>query len=122
MSDKNDVVMVNLDRPRMLWFGHKAMKTLGAMTGKNMQQVLESMSNMDFEDVEQLYFCGLQKDAKLNNEVLKMEDMEDLIDHIPFMKVSTYIQRAFGLAVAGDNEEEVSGVVTKNAVRVPLKK
>lgn len=106
MADKNDIVMINLDRPRMLWFGHKALKTLGAMTGKGLNELMDGMSNMDFEDIEKIYYCGLLKDAKINKEDLKLEDMEDLLDHISFMELPKYIQKAFGMSLGSGDEEE----------------
>lgn len=105
MADKNDVVMINLDRPRMLWFGHKALKTLGAMTGKSLDTLMEDMDNMDFEDLEKIYYCGLLKDAIMNNEELKLEDMEDLLDHVPFMDLPKYMQKALGTSFSGTGEE-----------------
>jgi hypothetical protein len=38
------------------------------------------MSDFKFEDIEKVFYCGLLSDAKENNETLKLEDMEDLLD------------------------------------------
>ena len=77
-DDNNTLVVVNLDRPRFLRFGHKALKQLTKLTGKK----LESMDENDFDlaDLESIMWCGLQADAKEHNETLKIEDMEDLLD------------------------------------------
>lgn len=77
-SDKNTLVVLNLDRPRFLKYGHKALKQLQAITGKN----LSSLNPEDFtmEELEKVIYCGLLSDAKENNETLKLEDMEDLLD------------------------------------------
>lgn len=77
-SDKNTEIVVNLDRPRFVRFGHKALKQLTTLTGKK----LESMEEADFdlEDLEKIMWCGLQADAREHGEVLKIEDMEDLLD------------------------------------------
>lgn len=106
MADKNDVVMINLDRPRMLWFGHKALKTLGAMTGKSLDKIMGSMDEMDFEDIEKVFYCGLLKDANLKNEELKLEDMEDLLDYVPFHELPKYMNMAFGASFTGSVEED----------------
>lgn len=79
MSDKNDVVVINLDRPRFLRFGHKALKKLGALTGKGLDNLGEG--DFDLEELEKIIYCGLLSDAKENGETLKLEDMEDLLDH-----------------------------------------
>lgn len=116
MADKNDIVMINLDRPRMLWFGHKAMKTLGAMTGKKLGDLLENLELEEFEDLETMFYCGLLTDAKKNNETLKMEDMEDLLDYVPFMELPNYLTKALGMATAGPGVED-----TKNEKRIAEK-
>jgi hypothetical protein len=78
MTDKNTLVIVNLDRPRFIRFGHKALKQMTKLTGKK----LESMEESDFDlaDLEKIMWCGLQADARENGEELKLEDMEDLLD------------------------------------------
>lgn len=77
-SDKNTEVVIQLDRPRFVRFGHKALKQLTALTGKK----LEAMEENDFDlaDLEKIMWCGLQADAKEHGEDLKIEDMEDLLD------------------------------------------
>lgn len=92
MSDKNDVVIINLDRPRMLWYGHKALKTMCALTGKSLNEL--NIDETNFEDIEKIMYCGLLTDAKKNNETLKLEDMEDLLDLVPFGEVVEKLQLA----------------------------
>lgn len=94
MSDKNDVVMINLDRPRELWFGHKALKTLGALTGKDID-ALEMANGMDLEEIEKIVYCGLLKDARAHGETLTLEQMEDLLDYAPYSEIMEKIQLAF---------------------------
>jgi hypothetical protein len=77
-SDKNPLVIVNLDRPRFLRFGHKALKQLGTLTGKKLEEMDEN--DFDLADLEKIMWCGLQADAKEHGEDLKIEDMEDLLD------------------------------------------
>ena len=77
-SDKNTMVVINLDRPRFVRFGHKALKQLGALTGKKLEQMDEN--DFDLADLEKIMWCGLQADAKEHGEDLKIEDMEDLLD------------------------------------------
>jgi hypothetical protein len=78
-ENNNDIVIINLDRPRVLRFGHKALKQIEAMTGNNIDDF--DLANFGFDDIEKIMWYGLSKDAKENNETLKLEDMEDLLDH-----------------------------------------
>ena len=78
MSDKNDVVIINLDRPRVLRYGHKALKKLVSLTGMNVENI--EIDGNDFEQIEKMIYFGLLSDAKEHNETLKLEDMEDLLD------------------------------------------
>jgi hypothetical protein len=77
-TDKNTMVIINLDRPRFLRFGHKALKQLGALTGKKLEEMDEN--DFDLADLEKVMWCGLQADAREHGEELKLEDMEDLLD------------------------------------------
>jgi hypothetical protein len=77
--DKNDVVVIKLDRPRFLRFGHKALKKLSALTGKGLANM--GMDDFDLEELEKILYCGLLSDAKENGDILKLEDMEDLLDY-----------------------------------------
>jgi hypothetical protein len=77
-SEKNTEVVIYLDRPRFVRFGHKALKKLGILTGRKMSQLDED--DFDMADLEKIMYCGLMSDAKEHNEDLKLEDMEDLLD------------------------------------------
>lgn len=77
-KEKNTLVFINLDRPRFLRFGHKALKKLGALTGKAMTNLEDD--DFDLADIEKVMWCGLMADAKEHNEDLKLEDMEELLD------------------------------------------
>lgn len=77
-TEKNPLVVIELDRPRFVRFGHKALKQLTALTGTKLEKMDENEFELD--DLEKIMWCGLQADAKENNEPLKLEDMEDLLD------------------------------------------
>lgn len=99
MSDRNDVVIINLDRPRELRYGHKALKTLLAMTGKDLESV--DLNNLDLGELEKYLYCGLLSDARTNNETLTLEQMEDLLDQAPtwgelLEKMTEALQKAMG--------------------------
>ena len=61
-DEKNDLVLVQLDRPREVRFGHKSLKMLSVLLGKNMAQFDES--EIDLGDIEKVMFCGLLQDSK----------------------------------------------------------
>lgn len=103
MNDKNDVVIINLDRPRVLRFGHKALKRLTAMTGKSLDAF--DIENFEFEDLEKVIWCGLLSDAKENNETLKLEDMEDLLDQAEsYNEILEKMNLAFNAAFGGTGQ------------------
>jgi hypothetical protein len=77
-EDSNDLVVINLDRPRFVRFGHKALKQLTKLTGTNLEKLDEGDFGLD--EVEKVMWCGLQQDAKEQGEELKLEQMEDLLD------------------------------------------
>lgn len=107
-KDNNDVVIIQLDRPRELRYGHKALKTLVTMTGKTLEEIEEGGFN-DFDLVEQLVYCGLLKDAKDYGESLSLQDMEDLLDQAPDYKhIVDSVQAAFAAAF-GARPEDLEG-------------
>jgi hypothetical protein len=109
MYEKNDVVIINLDRPRELRFGHKAIKKMQAMN-------IDIEGEFDVERLEEVFFLGLQYDAKQNNETLKMEDMEDLLDLAPYYEVLKAMELAFAAAMgsAEDDEKNLQRIAAQN--------
>jgi hypothetical protein len=108
----NDVVVLNLDRPRVLRFGHKALKKLVASTGMELENL--EVDGNNFEQIEKMIFFGLESDAKEHNETLKLEDMEDLLDKAPVWseiieKMELALQAAFGqMAIDEKNLQRVA--------------
>lgn len=99
-NDNNDVVMINLDRPRELRYGHRALKTLVAMTGTKVDDI--DVENLDLGEIEKYLYCGLLSDAKANGENLKLEDMEDLLDQAPtFSHIYEQMTKAFNVSFGG---------------------
>ena len=104
-SEKNTEVVVYLDRPRFLRYGHKALKKLGAMTGKKLSQMDED--EFDLGELEKVIYCGLLADAKENNETLKLEDMEDLLDQAEsFNEILNAMNKALELAFQKTEKEK----------------
>ncbi|WEK53320.1 MAG: hypothetical protein P0Y55_12055 [Candidatus Cohnella colombiensis] len=78
MSNNNDVVIIELDRPRELRFGHKALKRIQALMGKSMEEMSEE--DIDFGQIEEIFLYGLQRDAREHGETLTLDMMEDILD------------------------------------------
>ena len=113
MSDKNDIVIINLDRPRVLRYGHKALKQLGALTGKDIDAALE-MDKLELEELEKVMYCGLLSDARDHNETLSLKDMEDILDQASsFGEIIEKMQQAFSAAFGN-----FEGEIEKNAQRI----
>lgn len=83
-KDNNDVVIIELDRPRELRFGHKALKKLAAYSGKSMDE-MGSDDEMDLTELEQIFLYGLERDARDNGETLTLDMMENILDEAPSM-------------------------------------
>lgn len=98
MAKNNDVVIINLDRPRELRFGHKALKTFQAISGIGLDEI--GKGGYDLDTIEKLIYCGLLSDGKKHGDSLKLEDLEDLLDEIPLQemidKMTAALNNAFG--------------------------
>lgn len=110
-QNNNDVVIINLDRPRELRYGHKALKRLSAITGKSIEDL--EANSFDLEEVEKFLYCGLLSDAQKNGEDLKLDQMEDLLDEAPkFSDIIEAMQKAFSNAFgdfATEGNEQPAG-------------
>lgn len=101
----NDLVVINLDRPRFLRFGHKALKKLTTLTDIDITKM--DMSNFNLEDLEKILYCGLLSDARENDETLKLEDMEDLLDQAEsFTELTEKLMEAFNKSFGTGNGEK----------------
>ncbi|KRE33428.1 hypothetical protein [Paenibacillus sp. Soil724D2] len=100
MVNNNDVVVIDLDRPRELRFGHKALKTYQAITGQSLEDL--GQGGFSFDDIEKLVYAGLLSDARANGETLTLEIVEDLLDahdiQDTITKMSQALEAAFGKA------------------------
>lgn len=98
MANKNDVVIIELDRPRELRFGHKALKHLSAITGMSMESMMDG--EIDFSEFEKIIYCGLLSDARANREQLQLDQMEDLLDLVApnyyMAKMTEAFEASFG--------------------------
>lgn len=79
----NDVVIIELDRPRQLKFTHSALKTLVSLTNKSIEEIDAQFEVSNFDLLEQMVYCGLLKDAKDHGETLTLEQIPELLDYAP---------------------------------------
>ena len=96
MTNNNDTVVINLDRPRELRFGHKALKTFQAISDVKMENIGD---DMDFDTIEKLVYCGLLSDARKAGETLTLEVVGDLLDDVAVQytmgKIGDAMDKAF---------------------------
>lgn len=109
MANKNDVIIIELDKPRELRYGHKALKKLSAKTGMSMESMSEG--EIDFDEIETIIFYGLEADDKKNHGgLLTIEQMEDVLDEAESVKY--YMEKmyaAFGAAFGSDYSQAQAG-------------
>jgi hypothetical protein len=77
-TDRNTVVILNLDRPRKLRYGHMALKKMLNILNTTMDEF--NLDNFSMDELETILWCGLTNDAIEHGEDLKLEDMEKLLD------------------------------------------
>lgn len=80
--DKNDVVILELDKPRELRLGHKALKRFSALTGCSMQQMQDEIQCYD--KMALMIYVMLSEDQP----DLTPEAVDDLIDRAERRKIN----------------------------------
>ena len=103
---KTDMVIIELDRPRELRFGHKALKMIKATFNENIIDIVsKGVNEMEPEALEKIYHAGLIG----NDKDLKLEDVEDLIDRVPFsvliLKMTEAIDKTYGIDKETENDK-----------------
>ena len=101
MSKNNsDIVFIQLDRPRELRYGHKALKQVVALTGRSLEEIETNFN--DFELLEKLVYCGLR-----DKDGISQADMEDLLDQAPsYAHIIESVGKAFFAAFGVDLRAE----------------
>ncbi|WP_424766299.1 hypothetical protein [Paenibacillus sp. sgz302251] len=122
MANNNDVVWIKLDRLRELRFGHKAIKkmlALGSKSVEDMEEGQEAAATLEMmEEIEEVLFFGLQKDAEDNNETLTLEMMEDLLDRAEsFEYVQEKIAEAYAKGMGRKSGNDPTPVKPNRATR-----
>ena len=95
----NDVVIIDLDRPREMVFRHREMKQLQARFKLAPDKI--NTAALSAEQTEQVMLIMLQRDAQAYGEELKLSDMEELLDEystpgLVLRKINDCLIAAFG--------------------------
>ena len=98
--DKNDVVVLEFDRPRELRLGHKALKRFSALTGCSMADMEQEIQHYD--KLTCLLYVMLSQD----DPSLTPEQVDDLCDHVRISTLAKACSKAIEAAFADEDEEE----------------
>lgn len=99
--DKNDVVIIELDRDRELRLGHKALKRFSALTGCSMVEIDDVTSHYD--KLSALMYVMLSED----DPGLTSDDVDNLLDKV---KLGYIIEKAgAAMNAAFDDEDAEEG-------------
>lgn len=77
--DKNDVVILELDRPRELRLGHKALKRFSALTGCSLKDMEDQIQNYDKMSA-MLWIMVTEDQKEQGEEIMTPEVLDDLLD------------------------------------------
>lgn len=103
MRDKNDTVMIELDRPRELKLSHKALKRFSALTECSIQEMEGAISHYD--KLACLMYVMLAVDAEKHGEALTPEQVDDLLDDVPIYQQIDLAGRAIAAAFSDPKAE-----------------
>lgn len=101
--DENDTIMIELDRPRELKLGHKALKRFSALTGCSMTDMEKEISHYD--KMSCLLYVMLAVDAEEHGEELTPTQVDDLLEPVPIKQLMELVGAAIR-ASFGDGDEE----------------
>lgn len=107
LPDENDTVIIELDRPRELKLGHKALKRFSALTGKSLAELEDAVQHYDV--MAALIYVMLEVDAEKHGEDLTPDQVDDLLENVPIYQqialVGKAIKAAFEDPAAEQSEE-----------------
>ena len=96
-NEKNDIVILDLDRPRELKFTHLVMKRYCAATGTKMSQIQDSVE--DYENMTLLIYEMLRRE----DPQLTPEKCDELLDMI---SIGEILQKGAEAIAAGFGDPE----------------
>lgn len=105
--DENDTVMIELDRPRELKLGHKALKRFSALTGCSMADMEKEVQHYD--KLSCLLYVMLAVDAEDHGENLTPAQVDDLLDPVPIKQLMELAMAAVAAAFGEEDEDQPEG-------------
>lgn len=105
--DENDTIMIELDRPRELKLGHKALKRFSALTGCSMTDMEKEISHYD--KLSCLLYVMLAVDAEEHGEELTTAQVDDLLEPVSIQQLMELAGAAINAAFGGEDEEQTEG-------------
>ena len=103
--DRNDVVILELDRPRELRLGHKALKRFSALTSCSMTDMEKEIQRYDKLSCL-LWVMVTQDQANHGEEMMTPEQLDDLLDAVPITKLTNLCSKAIAAAFVDEDAEE----------------
>lgn len=106
--DNNDVVILELDRPRELRLGHKALKRFSALTECSMTdleyeiQYYEKMTLL-------IWVMVTEEQIAMGEEMMSQEQLDALLDKLPLYKVTAAAANAIKAAFEDPDAEKEPG-------------
>ena len=101
--ENNDVVILNLDKPRILRLGHRALKMASAMTGMSLPQLMDSVD--DWLVTSRLCYCMLHAE----DESLTEDEVDRLLDRLPVVEIAEKVGQAIAVAFPAPEADEDDG-------------
>ena len=102
--DENDTVIIELDRPRELKLGHKALKRFSALTGKSMAEMQSAIQHYDV--LACLMYTMLAVDAEKHGEELTPDQVDDLLEDVPIYRQMNLATLAINAAFVDPTVEQ----------------
>lgn len=107
-QDRNDVVILELDRPRELRLGHKALKRFSALTNCSMADMEQEIQHYD--KMSCLIWVMVTEDQTAHGEeMMTPEKLDDLLDAVPIPKLTNLCSKAIQAAFVDEDAESEAG-------------
>ena len=107
-QDRNDVVILDLDRPRELRLGHKALKRFSALTNCSMADMEKEIQHYD--KMSCLIWVMVTEDQTAHGEeMMTPEKLDDLLDAVPIPKLTNLCSKAIQAAFVDEDAESEAG-------------
>lgn len=100
MSKNNDVVIIELDKPRQIKYGIKALKVIEKLLECKITKI--NFNDIGIDEMLKLLFAGLSWEDK----ELTLESLEDLVEnHSSFSEITSKLTEAITVAFGSKNDQ-----------------